>query len=97
VRQHNPEQAAGLLEAETNAARCVRAQRSDCATKAAPRAAEREYRLLAWEDIEYGAFLDPDIVKPVEHLSKGITVHEGSHETMQLTSIPAENSQQNHQ
>jgi protocatechuate 3,4-dioxygenase beta subunit len=47
-----------------------------------------EYKLYAWDDLESGAYMDPDVMKPFE--SKGVTmsIHENSRETAQLTLIP---------
>jgi hypothetical protein len=49
-----------------------------------------EYRAYAWEDVETGAYMDPDFIKPVENLGQAVSIHEGSREKLQLDMIPAE-------
>ncbi|MFN7997470.1 MAG: carboxypeptidase-like regulatory domain-containing protein [Bryobacteraceae bacterium] len=49
-----------------------------------------EYKLFAWEDIEYGAYMDPDFLQPVEDRGQSITIQEGSRESVQLTRIPGD-------
>ena len=46
-----------------------------------------DYRLYAWEDIENGAWMDPDIIKPVESKSKKLTLRERGKETADLRVI----------
>ncbi len=48
-----------------------------------------EYKAYAWEDIEPGAWMDPDVVKPVESKGESLSVQEGDRVTIQLTLIPA--------
>ena len=48
-----------------------------------------EYKVFAWEDVESGAYFDPDFVKPVENLGETITIRESSHEQRQLKLIPS--------
>ena len=52
-----------------------------------------EYKAYAWEDIDAGAYLDPDFVKPFESASDAVSVPEGGHLALQLTLIPAEAAQ----
>ena len=49
-----------------------------------------EYKLFAWEDVEFGAYMDPEFVKPVESLGESVTIREKSRESLQLKLIPAE-------
>jgi hypothetical protein len=49
-----------------------------------------EYKIYAWEDIEDGAYQDPDFVKPHESAGESLSIKEGAHETVQLKLIPAE-------
>jgi hypothetical protein len=49
-----------------------------------------EYRLYAWEDVEPGAYLDPDFLKPIESKGEPLTVGEGDQKTVQLKLIPAD-------
>jgi len=51
-----------------------------------------EYKIYAWEEIENGAYQDPEFMKPHESAGKTVSVKESGHETVQLTAIPAENS-----
>jgi protocatechuate 3,4-dioxygenase beta subunit len=48
-----------------------------------------EYKLFAWEDIEPGEYMDPEVLKPVEERGHPVSIHEGSHETADLKLIPA--------
>jgi hypothetical protein len=49
-----------------------------------------EYKVFAWEDVESGAYMDPDFVKPVENQGSSVTIRESSRESLQLKLIPAE-------
>jgi hypothetical protein len=51
-----------------------------------------EYKVLAWEQLEGSAFLDPEFVKPFEKKAVTVSVKEGSHETLQLTVVSAEDA-----
>ena len=46
-----------------------------------------EYRLFAWEDIENGAWADPDVIKPIESKGKKLTLRPSSSETVELRAI----------
>lgn len=48
-----------------------------------------DYKLFAWEDVETGAYMDPDFVKPIESQGTPITIREDSHENQQLKWIPS--------
>jgi hypothetical protein len=48
-----------------------------------------EYRLYAWEDIDPGAYTDPEFLKPYESKGQKITMKEGGQEQVKLTRIPA--------
>jgi hypothetical protein len=48
-----------------------------------------EYKVFAWEDIESGAYFDPDFVKPVESQGESVTIRENGHEQRRLKLIPA--------
>jgi hypothetical protein len=48
-----------------------------------------DYKLFAWEDIEPGAYQDPEFLKPFESLGETFSIREGSRETTQLKLIPA--------
>jgi len=47
-----------------------------------------DYKLFAWDDIEDGAWMDPDVIDKVENRGAQITVREGGSETLDLTVIP---------
>ncbi len=49
-----------------------------------------KYKIYAWEDLEPGAYQDPDYVKPHESAGEKVEVKESGHETIQLKAIPAE-------
>ena len=47
------------------------------------------YRVLAWEEIEAGAYMDPDFLKPYESAGEDVTVDEKGRSAVQLKAIPA--------
>jgi len=49
-----------------------------------------EYRLYAWEDVEPGAYTDPEYLKVHESKAAKVTVKEKSQEQVSLVQIPAE-------
>jgi hypothetical protein len=49
-----------------------------------------DYKLFAWEEVEAGAYEDPDFLKTFEKLGESFSIHEGSKENAQLKVIPAE-------
>jgi hypothetical protein len=52
-----------------------------------------EYKAFAWEDLEPGAYFDPDFVKPVDASSEKVSVTEAGKHTVQLKLIPADDAQ----
>jgi hypothetical protein len=48
-----------------------------------------EYKVYAWDQVENGAWFDPDFLKPVESKGSPVSVREGSPVTVQLPLIPA--------
>ncbi len=52
-----------------------------------------DYKLFAWEEIESGAYMDPDFMKPVEEKGESITLRKDTKESVQLKVIPAEGAQ----
>jgi len=46
-----------------------------------------EYKLFAWNDVENGAWMDPDFLKPVEALGKPVTLREGEVANVELAAI----------
>jgi hypothetical protein len=53
-----------------------------------------EYKIFAWEDVEYGAYMDQEFVKPIESNGEQVSIRERSQEAVQLKLIPAEAAQQ---
>jgi hypothetical protein len=49
-----------------------------------------DYKLFAWEEVESGAYLDPEFLKRYEEKGKSVTMGENSKQTVQLQLIPAE-------
>jgi hypothetical protein len=49
-----------------------------------------EYRVFAWEDVEYGAWMDPDFLKPVESRGEAVSVGESARLTVQVNLISAD-------
>ena len=54
--------------------------------------APADYKLFAWEDVEYGAYMDPDFLRPLEDRGQSISIQESSRETAQLNLIPADSA-----
>jgi hypothetical protein len=48
-----------------------------------------QYRVFAWEDVESGAWMDPDFIKPVADRGASVTVEEGGQQTVDVKLIPA--------
>jgi protocatechuate 3,4-dioxygenase beta subunit len=46
-----------------------------------------EYKLFSWEEIESGAWEDPEFLKPFEEKGEKITLEEGDQKTLNLTAI----------
>src|SRR5262249_46352242 len=42
-----------------------------------------DYKVYAWSDVEAGAYMDPDFVRPVETFGESLKIKEGSTETIQ--------------
>jgi len=49
-----------------------------------------EYRVYAWEEAEYGAWMDPDFMKPVEGKGEAVSIAEGGRQAVQVNLIPAD-------
>ena len=47
------------------------------------------YKLFAWEKIPAVAWMDPDVLKPVESQGKAVDIQETSRETVDLRALPA--------
>jgi hypothetical protein len=43
-----------------------------------------QYKVYAWEQVEAGAYMDPEFMKPVENRGESLTIREGGQETLQL-------------
>jgi len=46
-----------------------------------------DYKLFAWEDVETGAYEDPDFLKTFESLGESLAIRAGSHESKELKLI----------
>lgn len=49
-----------------------------------------EYKAYAWEDLEAGAYMDQDVMKPLESKGEAVSLRESDQKTLQLTLIPAD-------
>lgn len=49
-----------------------------------------EYKILAWEDIESGAYQDPEFLKPFESKAQALPLKENDRKVLSLKSIPVE-------
>ena len=49
-----------------------------------------EYRVYAWEEAEYGAWMDPAFVKPVESRGEAVSIAEGGRQAVQVNLIPVD-------
>ena len=49
-----------------------------------------EYKLFAWEDVESGAWLDPDFIKPLDDKGKSVTIRADGQENADLVAISAD-------
>ena len=47
-----------------------------------------EYKAYAWEDIETGAYMDPDFMKPIEGKGEPVSLQEGEQKMLTLKVIP---------
>jgi hypothetical protein len=48
-----------------------------------------EYKAFAWEDIDPGAYTDPEFLKPFESKGEAVTISESDQKSVSLTMIPA--------
>ncbi len=51
-----------------------------------------EYKLFAWDQIEMGAYQDPEFLKRFDSKGESVSIKEKAHETKQLKAIPAEDT-----
>ena len=49
-----------------------------------------DYRVYAWEDVEYSAWMDPDFMKPLESRGEAVSVTEGGRQAIQVNLIAAD-------
>jgi hypothetical protein len=49
-----------------------------------------DYKVFAWEDLEPGAFMDPEFIRPVDSKGEAVNIKENGKPAVQLTLIPAE-------
>jgi len=48
-----------------------------------------DYTIYAFEEVESGAFFDPDFLKPIESSAESVNLKESAHESRQLKQIPS--------
>jgi protocatechuate 3,4-dioxygenase beta subunit len=46
-----------------------------------------EYRAFAWEDVEYGIYMDPDFIRPIESKGVAVTLAESAAMSVKLNAI----------
>jgi protocatechuate 3,4-dioxygenase beta subunit len=51
-----------------------------------------DYKVFAWEEVESGAYHDPEFLKPYEERGEAVKVAEGGQQVVRLTLIPSEKS-----
>jgi len=49
-----------------------------------------DYKVFAWEDLEPGAYYDPEFMKPLDAKGEKLTIQESGKHTVQATLIPAD-------
>jgi hypothetical protein len=49
-----------------------------------------DYRVFAWEEAEYGAWMDPDFMKPQESRGEAVSIAEGGRQAVQVNLISAD-------
>jgi hypothetical protein len=49
-----------------------------------------EYRVYAWEEADYGAWMDPDFLQPLESRGEAVSVPEGGRQAIQVNLSPAD-------
>ena len=49
-----------------------------------------EYRVYSWEETEFGAWMDPDFMKPQESRGEAVSIQEGARQALQVNLIPAD-------
>jgi hypothetical protein len=52
-----------------------------------------EYKVFAWENVEFDAYKDPDFLRRYEDAGKPVTVAEGGKLAVQLQLIPGDKTQ----
>jgi hypothetical protein len=53
-----------------------------------------DYKVFAWEEIDFGAFTNSEFLQPYENVGKSVHITEGSRNSVQLHLIPAKSSGQ---
>ena len=49
-----------------------------------------KYTVIAWEQVDPGAYMDPDFLKPFESKGESVTISENGQEKVQLKTIPSD-------
>jgi hypothetical protein len=52
-----------------------------------------EYKLFSWEEVETGAWEDPEFLKPFEEKGEKISLHEGDQKTLSLVAVRARSAE----
>jgi hypothetical protein len=47
------------------------------------------YKVFAWDDVEFDAWMDPEFLKLIEDRGSLVTISEDSRQQLQLNAIPA--------
>lgn len=53
-----------------------------------------EYTLFSWDEVEGGAWEDPDFLKPLEKKGEKLALQEGDAKSVNLTTIKASNAEE---
>jgi carboxypeptidase family protein len=53
-----------------------------------------DYKLFTWEEVEYGAWQDPEFLKPLEEKGQEVKLQEGDQKTANLTAIKSRGPEQ---
>ena len=49
-----------------------------------------EYRVYSWEEAEFGAWMDPEFLRPQESRGEPVSIQEGARQAVQVNLIPAD-------
>ena len=77
-----------VTDVATNRQRVIVSSRDGIYT--APSLPPGEYRVYSWEEAEFGAWMDPDFMKPQESRGEAVSIQEGARQAVQVNLIPAD-------